>query len=144
MYIQYRNENGILTKIQDNIRPDEQNKKFWDAGEYDKVFSDWRDEDILYIGNEELRYPIEKNGKIREMTEQELKEAGHITEVVETKEQLMQEKINYILEYSKLEENKKVIESSKFSTKDEIEAITEKMEILEGYINNLQEKIKLL
>ncbi|WP_462351433.1 hypothetical protein [Fusobacterium varium] len=144
MYIQYRKENGTLTKIQDNIRIDEQNKKFWDAGEYDKVFSDWRDGDILYIGNEELRYPIEKNGKIREMTEQELKEAGHITEVVETKEQLMQEKINYILEYSKLEENKKVIESSKFSTKDEIEAITEKMAILEGYINTLSEKIKLL
>lgn len=144
MYIQYRKENGILIKVQDNIRVDEQNKKFWDSKEYDKVFSDWRKEDYLYIGNEELRYPIEESGKVREMTEQELKEAGHITEVVETKEQLMQEKINYILEYSKLEENKKVIESSKFSTKDETEAITEKMEILEGYINTLSEKIKLL
>lgn len=144
MYIQYRNENGILTKIQDNIRSDEQNKKFWDAGEYDKVFSDWRDEDILYIGNEELRYPIEENGKMREMTEQELKEAGYIIEIPETKEQLMQQKINYILEYSELEENKKIIESSKFSSEDEIKAITEKMTVLEGYINTLSEKIKML
>ncbi|MEH1740082.1 hypothetical protein V6948_07780 [Fusobacterium varium] len=144
MYIQYRKINGILTKIQDNIRSDEQNKKFWDSKEYDKVFSDWRKGDYLYIGNKELRYPIEKNGKIREMTEQELKEAGHIMEVVETKEQLMQEKINYILEYSKLEENKKVIESSKFSTEEEIKAITEKMVVIEGHINALSEKIKAL
>lgn len=144
MYIQYRNENGILTKIQDNIRPDEQNEKFWDSKEYDKVFSDWRKGDYLYIGNEELRYPIEKNGKIREMTEQELKEAGYIIEIPETKEQLIQQKINYILEYSELEENKKVIESSKFYSEDEIKAITEKMAIIEGYINTLSEKIKLL
>lgn len=46
MYFQYRN--GQL--ISDNIRPDEQNKKFWEAGEYDKVFSDWQEGDTLYIG----------------------------------------------------------------------------------------------
>ena len=140
MYFQYRN--GKL--IQDNIRPDEQNKKFWDAKEYNKVFSDWQEGDILYIGEAPLNYPIEDNGKMREMTEQELKEAGIIKEVVETKEQLMEQKINYILEYSKLEENKKVIENSKFSSEDEIKSITEKMVVLEGYINILSDKIKLL
>ena len=140
MYFQYRN--GKL--IQDNIRLDEQNKKFWDDKEYNKVFTEWRDGDILYIGDAPLSYPIEDNGKMREMTEEELKEAGILTEPVETKEQLMEQKINYILEYSKLEENKKVVESSKFSTKDEIEAITEKMAVLEVYINNLSDKIKAL
>lgn len=140
MYFQYRN--GQL--ISDNIRPDEQNKKFWDAKEYNEVFPDWKVGDILYIGDVPLRYPIEDNKIIREMTEEELVKAGIITEPVETKEQLMEQKINYILEYSKLEENKKVVESSKFSTKDEIEAITEKMAVLEVYINNLSDKIKAL
>lgn len=140
MYFQYRN--GKL--IQDNIRPDEQNKNFWDDKEYNKVFTEWRDGDILYIGDAPLSYPIEDNGKMREMTEEELVKAGIITEPVETKEQLMEQKINYILEYSKLEENKKVVESSKFSSEDEIKSITEKMVVLEGYINVLTEKIKAL
>lgn len=140
MYFQYRN--GKL--IQDNIRPDEQNKKFWDAEEYNEVFPDWKVGDILYIGEALLNYPVEDNGKMREMTEEELKEAGIITEPVETKEHLIEQKINYILEYSKLEENKKVLESSKFSSEDEIKSITEKMVVLEGYINVLTEKIKAL
>lgn len=61
-----------------------------------------------------------------------------------TKEELMEQKIEHIIEYEKLAADKKVIESSKFSTKDEIEAITEKMTVLEGYINTLSDKIKLL
>lgn len=61
-----------------------------------------------------------------------------------TKEQLLEQRINYILEYSKLEENKKVLESSKFSTEEEKKAVTERMAILEVDINNLQEKIKAL
>lgn len=140
MFFQYRK--GKL--IQDNIRPDDENFEFMSAGEHDKVFSDWQEGDILYIGEAPLNYPIEDNGKMREMTEQELKEAGIIIEPVETKEQLMEQKINYILEYEKLAANKKVVESSKFSTKDEIEAITEKMTVLEGYINILSDKIKAL
>ena len=140
MYFQYRN--GKL--IQDNIRPDEQNIKFWDAKEYNEVFPDWKVRDILYIGDVPLRYPIEDNGKMREMTEEELKEAGIITELVETKEHLIEQKINYILEYEKLAADKKVLESSKFSTEEEIKAIIEKITILEGSINNLAEKIKAL
>ena len=140
MYFQYRA--GKL--IADNIRPDEQNKEFWKAEEYEKVFPEWRDGDILYIGEAPLNYPIEEGGKMREMTEQELKEAGIITEPVETKDQLLEQKINHILEYEKLVANKKVVESSKFSSEDEIKSITEKMVVLEGYINVLTEKIKAL
>lgn len=140
MYFQYRS--GQL--VSDNIRPDEQNKEFWKAEEYEKVFPEWRDGDILYIGEIPLRYPIEDGGEMREMTTEELKEAGIITELVETKEQLMEQKINHILEYSKLEENKKVVESSKFSSEDEIKSITEKMAIIEDDINVLTEKIKAL
>lgn len=61
-----------------------------------------------------------------------------------TKEQLLEQRINYILEYSKLEENKKVLESSEFSTEDEIKSIAEKMTIIEDNINVLSEKIKAL
>ena len=140
MFFQYRDSELIA----DNIRPDDENIKFMKEREYDKVFTDWKEGDILYIGEAPLNYPIEDNGKMREMTTEELKEAGIITEPVETKEQLLEQKINYILEYEKLAANKKVVESSKFSSEDEIEAITEKMAIIEGSINVLIEKIKAL
>lgn len=140
MFFQYRN--GKL--IADNVRPDNENFEFMANGEYDKVFTDWKEGDILYIGEVALNYPIEDNGKMREMTEEELVKAGIITEPVETKEQLVEQKINYILEYEKLAANKKVVESSKFSSEDEIKSITEKMVVLEGYINVLTEKIKAL
>lgn len=61
-----------------------------------------------------------------------------------TKEEAIELRKNKIIEYEKLEEEKKLLENSKFSTEDEIKVITEKMAILEGDINNLQEKIKLL
>ncbi len=177
MYIQYREINGILTKIQDNIRADEQNKKFWDSKEYDKVFSDWREGDILYIGNTYFEYPVEENGKIREKTEKELIKEGikklpegqyisgeeiitveipsnllkaiwnkeaHIWEEGATREELIEERKNKIVQYEKLEEEKKLLEGSKFTSEDEIKAVTEKMTSLEEDINSLEEKIKLL
>lgn len=61
-----------------------------------------------------------------------------------TKEEFIEIRKNKIVEYEKLEEEKKILEGSKFSTEDEIKAITEKMVILEVDINNLQEKIKAL
>lgn len=177
MYIQYRKENGVLTKIQDNIRPDEQNNKFWDAGEYDKVFSEWRKGDILYIGNTSFEYPVEDNGKIREKTEKELIKEGikklpegqyisgdkiitveipsnllkaiwnneaNIWEEGATREELIEERKNKILEYKKLKNDKKDLEESGFSSSEEITMIVEKMELLEANINNLAEKIKSL
>lgn len=61
-----------------------------------------------------------------------------------SKEQLINLRKNKIVEYEKLEEEKKLLEGSKFSSEDEIKVIVEKMTVLEGNINNLQEKIKLL
>lgn len=54
-----------------------------------------------------------------------------------TREELTELRKDKILEYSKLEEDKKLLESSKFSTLEEIELIVEKMEILELEINNI-------
>ncbi|MEE0139037.1 hypothetical protein [Fusobacterium ulcerans] len=68
----------------------------------------------------------------------------HIWEEGATREELIEERKNKIVVYEKLEEEKKLLEGSKFSTEDEIKAITEKMAILEGYINTLSDKIKLL
>lgn len=62
-----------------------------------------------------------------------------------TKEEIIEARKNKILEYSKLEEEKKNLESSKFITKEEIEFIVNKLEQLEEEINNLaQTEIKLL
>ena len=61
-----------------------------------------------------------------------------------TKEELIEIRKNKILEYSKLEEEKRILEGSKFPIDEEIKAITERMAILEGCINTLSEKIKLL
>lgn len=68
----------------------------------------------------------------------------HIWKEGSTREELIEERKNKIVEYEKLEEEKKLLENSKFSTEYEIKAITEKMAILEGCINTLSEKIKLL
>lgn len=61
-----------------------------------------------------------------------------------TKEELIEIRKNKILEYSKLEDEKRILEGSKFPIDEEIKAITERMAILEVDINNLQEKIKAL
>lgn len=60
------------------------------------------------------------------------------------KEQAIELRKNKIVEYEKLEEEKELIKNSKFSTEYEIKAITEKMAVLEVYINTLSEKIKAL
>lgn len=54
-----------------------------------------------------------------------------------TREELTGLRKDKILEYSKLEEDKKLLESSKFSTLEEIELVVEKMQILEVEINNI-------
>lgn len=93
-----------------------------------------------------------ENGEIKEI--KYIKELGyyrptwnkelHIWEEGTTKEEFIEMRKNKILEYSKLEEDKKALESSKFTIDEEIKAITERMAILEVDINNLQEKIKAL
>lgn len=61
-----------------------------------------------------------------------------------TKEELIEIRKNKILEYSKLEDEKRILEGSKFPIDEEIKAITERMAILEVDINNIAEKIKAL
>ena len=68
----------------------------------------------------------------------------HIWEERATREELIEERKNKIIEHEKLEEEKKIIEGSKFASGDEIKVIVEKMTVLEGNINNLAEKINLL
>ncbi|RHG37481.1 hypothetical protein DW261_03550 [Fusobacterium varium] len=83
---------------------------------------------------------IIENGEIRKIKKPEgYKMEWQSPNWVETitKEELTELRKDKILEYSKLEEDKKLLESSKFSTLEEIELIVEKMKILEGEINNI-------
>lgn len=59
-----------------------------------------------------------------------------------TREELIEERKNKILEYKKLKDNKKDLEDSGFSSEEEILMLSEKMALLEADINNLAEKIK--
>lgn len=68
----------------------------------------------------------------------------HIWEEGATREELIEERKNKILEYKKLKDDKKDLEDSGFSSEEEIRMIVEKMELLEANINNLAEKIKSL
>lgn len=68
----------------------------------------------------------------------------HIWEEGATREELIEERKNKILEYKKLKDDKKDLEDSGFSSEEEITMIVEKMELLEANINNLAEKIKSL
>ena len=69
---------------------------------------------------------------------------AHIWEEGATREELIEERKNKILEYKKLKDDKKDLGDSGFSSEEEISMIVEKMELLEVNINNLAEKIKSL
>lgn len=68
----------------------------------------------------------------------------HIWKEGATREELIEERKNKILEYKRLKDDKKDLEESGFSSEEEISMIVEKMELLEVNINNLAEKIKSL
>jgi len=113
-----------------------------------------REEKILLLEEIDLLVDGEylENGEIKEI--KYIKELGyyrptwnkelHIWEEGTTKEEFIEIRKNKILEYSKLEEDKKTLESSKFPIDEETKVITERMAILEADISNLQEKIKAL
>lgn len=61
-----------------------------------------------------------------------------------TREELIEVRKNKIVEYEKLEEEKQLLEKSKFSSEDELKIVAEKIIILEKEVNNLSSKIKLL
>ena len=69
---------------------------------------------------------------------------AHIWEEGATREELIEERKNKILEYKKLKDDKKDLEESDFSSEEEILMISEKMPLLEADINNLAKKIKSL
>ena len=66
----------------------------------------------------------------------------HTWEEGATREELIEERKNKILEYKKLKDDKKDLEESGFSSSEEILMLSEKMALLEANINNLAEKIK--
>lgn len=66
----------------------------------------------------------------------------HTWEEGATREELIEERKNKILEYKKLKDDKKDLEESGFSSEGEILMLSEKMALLEADINNLAEKIK--
>lgn len=61
-----------------------------------------------------------------------------------TRTEFLEIRTEKILEYSKLEENKGVLEKSKFTTEEEIAEIVEKMESLEQEINKIAKVLKTL
>lgn len=106
-----------------------------------------REEKILLLGDTELlldgewlddekikkiKYD-EKLGYYRKVWNREL----HIWEEGTTKEEFIEMRKNKILEYSKLEEDKRLLESSKFSTLEEINLIVEKMNLLKEEIDKI-------
>lgn len=66
----------------------------------------------------------------------------HIWEEGATREELIEERKNKILEYKKLKDDKKDLEESGFSSEEEILMLSEKMALLEADINSLAGKIK--
>ncbi len=66
----------------------------------------------------------------------------HAWEEGATREELIEERKNKILEYKKLKDDKKDLEESGFSSEEEILMLSEKMALLEVDINGLAEKIK--
>ena len=94
--------------------------------------------DSEYIENGEIiTVPVPK-GFIKEVWDKEL----HIWKEGATKEELIKIRAEKILKYSEFEENKKALETSKFSSIDEIALVTSELSELEIEINNLAEKIK--
>lgn len=132
-------------------RDNEVRNPTWDGNELREMT---REEKILLLEEIDLLVDGEylENGEIKEI--KYIKELGyyrptwdkelHIWEEGTTREEFIEMRKNKILEYSKLEEEKKIFENTKFPSGNEVEVIIEKMAILEADINNLQEKIKLL
>lgn len=95
-------------------------------------------QDGEYIENEKIIFVPAPEEFFRKVWDKEL----HIWKEGTTEEEFIEMRKNKILKYSKLEENKKALESSKFSSTDEIQMIIEEMTELEKEINTLAEKIK--
>lgn len=106
-----------------------------------------REEQIILLGETDLLLDGEwlEDGKIKKIEYDE--ELGYyrkvwnkelcIWEEGTTKEEFIEMRKNKILEYSKLEEDKSLLENSKFGTQEEIQLTIEKMQFLEQEINSI-------
>ena len=90
------------------------------------------------LENGEIEVVEAPNNLIKKVWNKEM----HIWEEGATREELIEERKNKILEYKKLKDDKKDLEESGFSSEEEILMLSEKMVLLEVDINNLAEKIK--
>lgn len=61
-----------------------------------------------------------------------------------TKEELLEKRTQKIIEYSKLEDEKKTLANSRFATTEEVQLLAEKMSNIEIEINNLAEQLEIL
>lgn len=141
---QYNAENTVIIE-----RDTEMAYPTWDNGELREMT---REEQILQLGMENLLLDGEylSEGEII-VVEKPLnlirpawnKETCQWYETM-TKEELLEKRSQKIIEYSKLEEEKKVLENSRFSTADEIQLVADKMSVVEIEINNLAEQLKII
>lgn len=111
-----------------------------------------REEEILILGHTERLFDGEyvEEGEIKSIKVPEtLIRAAWNRETCQwyetmTKEELLEKRSQKIIEYSKLEEEKKVLENSRFSTTDEIQLVASKMANVEMEINSLASQIEIL
>ncbi len=144
-----------------NFYPDWQSEYYASLEKYNNPILDKKTEEIREKAREELilidnKSELLQDGEYVEDGEIIVVEAPenfikkvwnkeiHIWEEGATREELIEERKNKILEYKKLKDDKKDLEESGFSSEEEITMIVEKMELLEANINNLAEKIKSL
>ena len=134
-----KEEDCVVIEMDNEVR-----NPTWDGNELREMT---REEKILLLEEIDLLVDGEylENGEIKEVKyDENLKyyrptwdKELHIWEEGTTREEFIEMRKNKILEYSKLEEDKKLLENSKFSTLEEIELIVNKMQILEVEINNI-------
>ena len=141
---QYNAENTVIIE-----RDTEMAYPTWDNGELREMT---REEKILILGHTERLFDGEyiENGEIKSIKAPEAliravwNKETLMWEESMTKEELLEKRSKKIIEYSKLEEEKKVLENSRFATIEEIQLVTDKMLAVENEINNLAEQLKII
>ena len=140
----YNEENTVIVE-----RDTEMAYPTWDNGELREMT---REEEILILGHTERLFDGEyiENGEIKSIKAPETliravwNKETLMWEESMTKEELLEKRSKKIIEYSKLEEEKKVLENSRFATIEEIQLATDKMLAVENEINNLAEQLKII
>ena len=140
----YNEENTVIVE-----RDTEMAYPTWNNGELREMT---REEEILILGHTERLFDGEyiENGEIKSIKAPEAliravwNKETLMWEESMTKEELLEKRSKKIIEYSKLEEEKKVLENSRFATIEEIQLVTDKMLAVENEINNLAEQLKII